>query len=134
MNTTNPTKNRGWRQMPERIGSSCSTSDACHVTLISNQVISHAWGKKWLWLWQMEHICGNWRPQHFQCDDSNLILWHGKWQNPLQITGSMSSSHTCLVDGISYRNYVCIGDFFKTNFDFFFLILHPNMQCNGLRK
>ena len=42
--TRNPLKTGGELRCSGRVCSSCSTSGTCHVTLITNPVISHEWG------------------------------------------------------------------------------------------
>jgi hypothetical protein len=43
-------KNRDELRYSGRVGSSYPTSDACHVTLVTNPVISHEWGKGEMYL------------------------------------------------------------------------------------
>ena len=45
---SNHTKNRRWIQVLLVWSSSCSTSSTSHVTLVTNPVISHEWGKNWI--------------------------------------------------------------------------------------
>ena len=44
----NPTKNRLWTQVHQKVGSSCSTCGKHHVILVTTQVIRHEWGKEWI--------------------------------------------------------------------------------------
>jgi hypothetical protein len=55
LHITNPIKkNRDELMCPGKVSSSCSTSGTRCVNLITNPVISHAWGKDW----EVEHIGG----------------------------------------------------------------------------
>ena len=50
-----PVKTEVELRWSRRVGSLCSTSDICRVTLVTNPMISHEWGKNR----KVEHICGH---------------------------------------------------------------------------
>jgi hypothetical protein len=45
--TRTPLKTGSELRCSGRVGSSCSTSDTCHVNLVTNPLISHEWGNDW---------------------------------------------------------------------------------------
>ena len=79
----NPTKTWGELMCYRRVSSSCSTSGTCRVTLVTNPVISHEWGKCFILLHILAYV-KIWSPK----DLEQISQWNIRNQCHLHICES----------------------------------------------